>query len=490
LSLLLVLVLSFGAAAQLKLSGLAEFHFGLRQKKDGSDLKGLEFFGKGRRNIDLTFTAPSGSAGNLRLTLSLGRAARSGAAGANDFFDWTTDAYNPGAANAQLNLTSARISGTGALWKGGPPLTVTAGRYNAGYSPWVAHTVGRRGDENENATAFLNSVEVKGLNVGPFAISAIHGHSVSYSAWGQDEPTYLHASGTVGGISTKLTAVDREVIGKNIADRDRVWDFAAELGMKPMADLSVDAVVAMDGQGQGADGIQAAEVAPKLAVRADAKYTGIAATTIDASVWRTEDLFAPRYAQWSKNDGGFYTKFDVNRQGVKVGASTTQAGVDLKGSYELVSEVSGANYDKSVITAGVGTKVDIFTVSADVTLTDENSAKSTKTVLKASTKLADVDLAYTGEINKAGTNPSTMKNTISATTKQNLFFADNVTLNATVINETDKDLLYGADAKWTAPIGLDIAVGYANYKKSPRNYVHGHQQKDGFYVTASKLITF
>lgn len=503
LSLALVLALSFGAAAQFRLSGYAEFDAGIYQPWNATEgeHEGLEFFGEARRRALLQLSA-SGSSGNLRLVLSFGNTEN----GHNtNWISWKgDDAYNPGGTNVSLNLNSARIEATGALWKGGQSLTMVAGRHSINYSQWVASSASRRpgADDVDTTTQLplMNSVEIRGLNVGPFTVSAAHGYKWAHGVWGQDEPTFLTASGKLGDLDATVTAAYRQEIsnaGAN-AERDMYLDAAAELKIAPVAGLDLAGTVAVDTQGQGRMGDEFAEPEAKLAFNVDAKITSIPGINLNGSTWMAQEGFAPRYAQWApKADERYYIPFTPNRQGFKVAADTTQSGVTLKGGFEMDRNVTGADYAKDVITAGASTKIEGFDVSADVTLKEENDVNSHKTVVGVGTALSSFNVKYTGTIeNKNTEDPNTdttMKNEVVVTTTQDLFFADKVAFNAAVIYDTakadGKELDYGIDAKWKAPNGIDFVVGYATYNKSGDHFVN-KKNPDGFYVRATARVNF
>lgn len=499
LSLALVLVLSFGAAAQFKLSGQVNFDAYLRQKWNAAEEKheGLEFWAQGRRYARLDMSA-SGQSGNLKLILTLGNSqAGRHQNDAAAWIPWTDDVYNPGNANVQIKLNSARIEATGALWKGGDSVTAVFGRYNVGYSPWVAHSTVRNGnDDLAGRDALRNAVEVRGLTVGPLNLKFVHGFAPA-DTWGQDEPTFIQADGNLGGITTKMVAVNRQVMGAGIADRPTVWDMAAELSTKPADGLDLSGTIAVDGQGQGRNGGPVDDISPKFAFKADATVTTVPNLKLTGSAWMAQNDFAPRYAQWNKDwkdytgtQVGNHTAFQTNRQGFKVGAETTQSGVTLTGSYQATTNVDDATpeWNESVLGAGVSTTIEGFNLGADVTLTtridDAPKTESTKTVLKASTKLSDVDVAYTGTLET----DKDMKNEVEAKVTKDLFFADGVAFNGKVILQGE-DLDYGVDASWRAPNGLNFVVGYATYNKSGDLWVH-QKNPDGFYIRTHAQVNF
>lgn len=508
LSLVLVLALSMGAMAQFKLSGQVGFDAYLRQKWDDTEEEhgDLEFWAQGRSYARLAMSG-SGQSGSLKLILGFGN--NQAGRHQNDtnveaWIPWTGEPFKK-SEDVAIKLDSAKIEATGALWKGGDSLTAIFGRHNTGYSSWVGHSRVRNTSNTTHRDAFRNSVEVKGLKLGPLTVSAAHG----YSQVAGEEPSFIHASGNFGGIDTKVTAVNRQVIG---ALDDTVWDMAAELKMKPMADLDLSGAIALDGQGQGVSGNIGTEIAPKIAFQADAKLTSIPSVTLTGSAWMAENGFAPRYAQWDK-DWKDYTDtkvgrpvaFQTNRQGFKVGAETTQSGVKLTGSFANETNVDKDNTDKwaeTIIGAGASTSIEGFDLGADVTLTDRDDADvemdEIKTVLSVGTKLADVNVKYTGTIenkkkNDAGTETETDKfeNKVTANVAYDLFFADNVKFDAAVIHTTEtgeEDKLdYGVDASWKAPNGLNFVVGYATYNKSGDRWVH-KKNPDGFYIRDRKSV--
>lgn len=518
LSLMLVLALSAGAAAQFTLSGFVQMDATLRQKKVDTDDNGLpvydgwEFYGQSRQHVRLTLGTRTSQSGTLKLVLGFGNNDQ-GSTSANTWYSWASDGNNPAAKAVNLDLNSARIEATGPLWKEGQSLTTVLGRFTPNYSPWVASSSAKNPTKNETQNMGYNGVEIRTLQLGPLGVRAYYGIAYNNGDFGQDRVFAVDVAGKLAGVDAQVTAVNREVVEKNAAERERVWDIAAVLSTKPVDGVELSGVVVVDGQGQGTAGDVLPDVKPKLGMKAEVKVTTIPNVTLTGSAYKYDLGFAPRYAQWAKGSGGYYTQFTTNRQGYKVGAETTQAGVTFDGSYANETDADGTAYEKQVIEAGAKTTIEGFDLSARVTLTEETGkANATETTFSIGKAISNVNLKYTGTLlNEEGADKTKAKHQISADTTVNLFFADNVKLSATVIHNSitdpskgsnkDKDEniildkdgnvipLYGIDASWKAPNGIDIVVGYANYNKSGNNFVH-EKEPDGFYIRATTQVNF
>lgn len=509
LSLVFVLVFSMAAFAQINtnITGLLELDVTYREKitsdpDDDPDEREYELYVRGRRRFTVSMST-GGRSGNLRAVVGLNATN----IGSNDtWVDWTNSNMFGGTLSGAINLSlnNARFEATGPWWEGGPSLLTRAGRFRVSYSDWVAGATNRT-YENWNRhnvhDMTRNAIEVRNIPVGPMTVHAFMGISDARGNFGQDRPSGFHAAGNVAGLDLKVTAINREKLTEVAADRTketRVWDVAVEASAKPISGVSLSGVFAMDGQGEGYIGAgkfvgPSADERPAFAYRVDATVETIPNLKLTGSYYLIEERFAPRYANWNNSsswepeigdDGYRFTAFEVDRTGFKVGAETTQAGVKLNGSFLSESNVSGADYSRTLITAGASTKIENFDLGVDVALDNVDDEQTTKTVVTAGTSFGGVNVKYTGTIET----DEDMENKIEVDTTRDLIVLKNVKLSGAVIQKGE-DLDYGADATWTAPNGVTMVVGYATYNKSGDDWVRG-TLRDGFYLRWHARLTW
>lgn len=472
LSLALVLVLSMSTFAALStdIKGFVEMDL-TYAKADGTD-PDSDYVLKSRARGQATLSMSSGSSGNPKVTITMS----GGETPDKDTWIDFENALEKDQKGMPFKITGMKLEATGALWKDGPELKTVIGTHTANWNKYTAWQLGR------------NSIEVSGLSVGPIAVRGIYSYTNASSGYNKvaGYTGALHASGNLDIVSLNAYVTN---FGASQTDSDnRYTNFTVDATANPAAGLSLSGVFSYDAEHEAS------------AYKAEAKLTTIPNLTLTGLIRVAEEDYDPAHTDKRKDHRVWWEDEKVYR----VGASTEQAGVKLDGSFQLENKFSDEDYRKTIVEGSASTTIEGFAVGATVTLTNEKDAteetNTTKTVLDAKTTLptafADVTLTYKGTIET----DREMRNELGASTKVDLFFADGVAIDAKVIFDKNADrpktepeeLSYGIDFKWTPPLGIDLTVGYANYNKSGKDWVHPDVEEaaDGFYIRAHKRISF
>lgn len=404
--------------------------------------------------------ALSGGSGGSGVKAFLGLSPSSWGAGTNDngWIDWTS-ALTGTSDSLKVGFNSARLEATGAWWKGGPELTTILGTREASWNIYTAHKVGR------------NGIEISGLTLGPVNVKGYYG-------W----PSTTNRTAAVVHANAKIDVLTLDAYLTNWgapADSDsRVNDFTVVASATPVSGVTLNGVFSHDGEAKAS------------AYKATAKLTTIPNLTLDGLVQFTEPKYGPEY---SNPDGG--KNYKEKEQIMQVSATTTQSGVTLNGTYRLDKEYEKADWSKTTLKGSAETTIEGYKVKASlesVKATDDAKAKNTTTIELGKT-IANVTVNYTGKI----VTDEKMENTVTANTKIDTPFADGVALNG-IFKEKAGDMRYGADAQWTAPNGITVNVGYANFNWRAKDlgkdaYVNMPEDSDkpnGFFIRLYSSVSF
>jgi hypothetical protein len=400
-------------------------------------------------------------AGNAEASVSLNNVASFGG-GIDSAGNWQSFIGNPYGASSPFTLaiTGAKIFLAGAWWKNGPELNTVIGKHNVTYSPWIAKGVG------------TNGIEITGLTAGDFAIKAYHGWTSS------DQITAVNMKGQVADF-----VIDATAIQYNDTPQYRA-DYAVNAQFKGIDGVSVDATIAGD----------AALGMSKPGFKANVAVTSIQNFEINGSVWGIPANFEPNYRDTSSS-----RPYDPDTKGASLSVKTAQKDITLNGGITFNGKPSDPNYSQRVISAGAKTSFEGINLEANVKVTNPVSAGSTdiktETTLKASTAISGINLSWEGNMSKTGNAAMTMKNTVKLSSTFDTPIADGVALNAQMIIEGGQ-YKFGADLDWAAPNGVNLGLHFANYNRNskhnniPFDVPDTNAGIDGFYMTATKVVTF
>lgn len=458
LSLALVLGLSVGALASFNtnITGWVETDI-VYKKDDPIEKPDNPYYLQARMRARADLSMGSTNNANPKVTISM-RLSRNDL-GWTDLKDALSKNYS-----LPFDITGLTMVATGAWWKNGPELTTSIGTINRNWSHYGAYRLGR------------NIIEVDGLSVGPVKVTGLYAYTNAEARYNKEAGTTfaLRTSGTIDPITFNAYFVN---FGPQTDSEKRNNNFAVDAKVSPVSGVDLSGVFGYDGKNEG------------ITYKAEATVKTIPNLTLTGLVRATDDKYNPNHTETHADHRVWWS----DEQLIKVGASTTQAGVDLSGSVERKTNYAGENATNTIegkaVTTVPGLGDSGLKVGGTVTVTNKpDNTSSTKTVLEASTTVSKVEVTYKGTIET----DKEMINDLGVKTTVNLPFADNVTLQGKVIFDENqaKDhhkLRYGAMANWRLPNQLDIWVGYANYNMSGDDWVN-EKGDDGFFIRVHRRM--
>lgn len=412
------------------------------------------FHAVGKVETNIKMTAGSDS-GDLKAVVSLGTTtAKTPAAPGNAF------GSNPSpfitAKDVSLSVKYAYVEATGALIKGGSDITTKLGSLAPSYNDWVGDIT------NDNQTR-IDGLELSGIDLGAASLTSFYGWLTN-----GDTLSVLSANGSLDVIDVNGVYVSEK--GATAPSND----YAVSASASPADGVSLSATFA----GNGANNASAYKVGGEL--------TTMPNLTLGANVWSTAAAFAPMWANHTDDDPAeATTAFTADQKGYELTAETTQSGVDLSTSYKSWTDAAGNNAKTKTVVSGA-TTVSETDLSAKVTM---ETAKDTKIEVTAKKSFGDINGSY-----KLTSQGGTNTHEIGADTTVNTPIADGVKLAGTVElggGTTD----YGVDASWTAPNGINLGVGYANFDRTD-DWAGGYDVTndangaDGLSVWSSVEVSF
>lgn len=478
LSLALVALLAVGAAAQ-SINTTVTGKVGVYGQYDQED----HFTARGLLYARLAISNVRG----VNVEVDFGNVAEHGRSNEADRRSWSSfgnDLFAP-TEPLNLNIEAARVIVEGAYWPGGPEVKTTIGRQRINWNSVVA-------SDSNNSRLRGNAFLVEGLDLGGIALDFAHMYQLDQP----DRVNLLRARANLDVVDLTGIVVGRE---DTVDPAERAMDLAVLAKVEPADGISVDGIVARDGQSE------------ELHYRLNATLETIENFTLKGSFWSTGEDFNPRYRHHNWADSEL-TK--TNNSGVRqdeatafsVTAETTQGGIDLSATFASAGKHSDANYRRSFLEVGAETKVQDFDVSATYELTQETGSNdNSKITLGLGTDLASVRVDYEGviETDKDMVNSIAAKTTIDTVIAEGINLSGKVTLDP---NDADFETRIEADAEWRAPNGIGLGLHYANYNRAFRLNkgntdtlrhngvsvikVGDDSEADGFYVTASYVVEF
>lgn len=402
-----------------------------------------------------------------------------------------------------LKVQRANVTLKGPLFKNGQDVETAVGRFNFNWNPVVASNEAIAGADaglSGGPLSHATGVQLLGVEAGPLTVDLAH----FYLNWGSvngentDRPTFVRVKGNLDVVEVTGIVVNHEHSASPGVAEDRVTDFVVTAGLAPADGVKLNATYGSNGENDTSH------------YKIEGELATIPNLTLTGSFWSTDDGFAPRYGHRNQADRWGTNNRSVREDeagGYKIGASTTQGGVDLSVSYAAVGKHTDANFSATRTEASAKTTVSDFDLSASYKLDTETGANDTSEItLGAGTDFDAVRVDYEGVL-KTGEN---MKNAIKASTTLDTILADGVNLSGKVTLQQDAsdgvDTKFEFDAEWKAPNGIGLGLHYANYSRAqalnkgdtdtlrhngvPVTEIGPNDTPDGFYVTASYTTTF
>lgn len=390
----------------------------------------------------------------------------------------------------ELGISNVVFTFNGAYWKNGPELTTQIGNLDAYWSDYIAgeNKAADDADVPHARSAKGDGVTITGLTVGPFDSSVAllfveRNRRLLVTSW----------DGQLDGVGVDFTtATHRE-------DGDLVHDLHLGVGIEPADGLSVAANYATDGRTGGYvyDLNATLSTIPNIELTA-----GVRGIDPDAA-------WSPVFAKRNEDDddckdriGDLCAHDSMN--GINVGVSTTQAGIDLGLTYRTSDHPVDNTKDEIVTKFTAGTVLSEFDLSGAVTLTDkvDDSKDKTKFEVSVGRSFNNINAKYSFSTEKEkGAADPTVVHTISADTTIDTPLADGVKLSGQVkidSSKLDGNAQVHTSAEWTAPNGLKLGLHYANYNRKDHGPIPNEGEPssnfpvkaDGFYATAEYGIKF
>jgi len=380
-------------------------------------------------------------------------------------------AFNVGNANLGLGISNVVFTFEGPFLKGGRNLTTQVGNLSAYKSDYVAGESDGEAHGTAAKSAKGDGIAISGFGVGPFDASIAYLFTAPDA--NGDRLTVTSLNGSLEVLDLGLTAASHYV-GDTL-----VHDLHLKVGVEPAEGFSVTANYATDGRNDG----YVYDVTGKLATLANLELTAGVRGIDQNAAWN------PRFAKRHKDNCGNAEHLCAHdgKNGISLGLSTTQAGINLGLTYKTGERPTVPDDDETVTTFSAGTVINELDLSGKVTLTDKVGTADDSTKFEGTVKrsFGAVNASYKIETTSTESS-SSMTHTIAADTTIDTPIADGVKISGQVkLGTAIATPEAHASVEWKAPMGLSLGVHYANYNRADHGPMpNGDPNDDGFYLTA------